>query len=265
MNLRKGCIQVDESVLHNTKGFKVAIVIPVYDHETAIISTLERLLTYACPILLVDDGSHKKCQLVLEGLCEKFPERVSLLRLEQNSGKGGAVKQGLRQLLSETYTHAVQIDADGQHDHSDLPTFLEMSKRYPTDLISGCPVYDESLTKLRYYSRYLTSIWVWINTLSFAIKDGMCGFRVYPLNAIVALLEQENCGDRMDFDIEIMVRWLWRGGTIRAVETKVNYPVDGVSHFNVWRDNMLISWMHTRLFFGMLRRLPLLLCRKING
>lgn len=93
----------------------------------------------------------------------------------------------------------------------------------------------------------------------------MCGFRVYPLSEIVTLIEQEKCGDRMDFDIEIMVRWLWRGGKIKAIATRVNYPEDGVSHFNAFHDNVLISWMHTRLFFGMLLRLPRLLIRKFNG
>jgi len=265
MSRIKGGTRVDESVLINTQAFKAAVLIPVYNHEAAITHTLESLVAYECHILLVDDGSNNECQLVLERLCEQYSDSVSLLRLEQNRGKGGAVKEGLMKLLMDGYSHAVQIDADGQHDDSDLPIFLDMGKKYPSDLISGYPIYDESVPKLRYYSRYLTSIWVWINTLSFDISDSMCGFRIYPLHEVVTILEQEKCGDRMDFDIEIMVRWLWRGGKVRGIATKVSYPTDGVSHFNTLHDNVLISWMHTRLFFGMLRRLPLLLWRKING
>jgi hypothetical protein len=93
----------------------------------------------------------------------------------------------------------------------------------------------------------------------------MCGFRVYPLAAVVAMLEQEFCGDRMDFDTEVMVRWHWRGGRVVGLSTRVNYPLDGVSHFRMLHDNLLLTAMHARLFFGMLLRLPTILGRRIHG
>src|SRR5690606_35841810 len=91
------------------------------------------------------------------------------------------------------------------------------------------------------------------------IRDSMCGFRLYPLAPTVALFEAERIGNRMDFDTAIMVHWVWRGGRVRHIPTRVSYPADGVSHFKLWRDNVLISRMHARLFFGMLWRLPVLL------
>ena len=118
---------------------------------------------------------------------------------------------------------------------------------------------------VRYYFRYLTHVWVWINTLSFELRDTMCGFRVYPLAPITEMLSSEPCGERMDFDIEVMVRWVWRNWQVQNLPTRVHYPLDGISHFQGWRDNLLISWMHTRLFFGMLTRLPLILWRRIHG
>jgi signal transduction histidine kinase len=63
----------------------------------------------------------------------------------------------------------------------------------------------------------------------------------------------------MDFDTEVMVRLYWQGVQSRFLPTRVTYPVDGVSHFDALRDNLRISWMHTRLFFGMLPRIPRLL------
>jgi len=253
-----------EYVLDKHQYFNSAILIPVYNHEEAIAITLEKVLVYGVPVLLVDDGSDEACQQALEKLRIQYAI-VDLLRLEKNGGKGAAVKQGFRHLLAGGYSHALQIDADGQHNIADLPSFFELSQQAPASIICGYPIYDESVPKLRYYSRYLTHIWVWINTLSFEIKDSMCGFRMYPLQQIVTLLNQEYCGDRMDFDSEIMVRWLWRDGKIKGIATKVSYPIDGVSHFNAFHDNVLISWMHTRLFFGMLRRSPILLWRKFNG
>ena len=253
------------SALDKAKGFRPGVVIPVYNHAEAIGITLERVLQCDIDVLLVDDGSDQECNEVLLDLSKKFYERVNLLVLAPNGGKGNAVKAGLKALLADGYSHGVQIDADGQHDISDLPDFIAAARDNPDALITGYPEYDESVPRLRYYSRYLTHVWVWINTLSFEIRDSMCGFRVYPLASVVQLLEQEKCGQRMDFDPEVIVRWLWRGGRVTNRPTRVDYPLDGVLHFDLWNDNVLITLMHTRLFFGMLRRLPKLLWRKMNG
>ena len=67
----------------------------------------------------------------------------------------------------------------------------------------------------------------------------------------------------MDFDTEIMVRLSWKGVRIISVPTRVTYPRDGISHFRMLEDNVYISRMHTRLFFGMLWRLPALLSRRV--
>lgn len=246
------------------QAFRPAVLIPVYDHEEAIGPTLNQVLKHDYPVMLVDDGSGATCRDRLLELSHKNPQRVSLLRLEVNGGKGAAVKAGLKALTTQGFSHAIQLDADGQHDISDLPRFVAASKASPDRLVSGFPQYD-NVPLIRYYSRYLTHVWVWINTLSFEIRDTMCGFRVYPLARISEMLAREPCGDRMEFDPEVMVRWSWRGGRVINLPIRVNYPIDGVSHFNLWKDNLLISWMHTRLFFGMLYRLPVILSRKLNG
>ena len=251
-----------ESASDNT--YRVAILIPVYNHAGSIGPTLEAVLKFQCPVLLVDDGSDQACREVLIQLSEQFSSQVKLLRLPENGGKGAAIKAGLKDLLIDGYSHAIQIDSDGQHDLADLPEFLRISKDNPKALVIGYPIYDATVPKMRYYGRYLTHAWVWINTLSFEIRDTMCGFRVYPVLQAVALVEEGNCGDRMEFDTEIVVRWFWRGGSIKNLPTRVLYPIDGVSHFRLWRDNSLISLMHARLFFGMLLRLPKLLWRKVS-
>ena len=116
----------------------------------------------------------------------------------------------------------------------------------PDAIINGTPVYDASVPKGRLYGRYLTHVWVWINTLSLQIHDAMCGFRVYPLAPVLSLINEETLGLRMDFDPEILVRLHWRGVQIQSVETHVRYPTDGVSHFDVWRDNVRISRVSRR-------------------
>lgn len=265
MNQSGEYIPVDESASGRNGQFRPAVLIPVYDHELAIGPTLDQVLAHDYPVLMVDDGSGDTCRDTLIELRDRYPQLVSLVRLEQNGGKGAAVKTGFNALLEQGFSHAVQIDADGQHDISDLPLFLETAALNPGSLVTGYPVFDEDIPRARFYGRYLTHVWVWINTLSFDIRDTMCGFRVYPLAAVVELLEQEKCGNRMDFDPEVIVRWHWRGGKIMNLPTRVRYPIDGISHFDVWQDNLLISLMHARLFFGMLYRLPGILWRKARG
>ena len=146
-----------------------------------------------------------------------------------------------------------------------LRMYLETAFSNPDSLVAGYPVFDVDIPRIRFYGRYLTHFWVCINTLSFAIRDTMCGFRVYPLVAVVAMLKQEKCGNRMDFDPEVIVRWYWRGGKVINLPTRVRYPTDGISHFDKWKDNLLISLMHARLFLGMLYRLPGMLWRRARG
>ena len=244
-------------------AFAPLVVIPVYDHEHAIGAVVQGVQAAGLPCLLVDDGSSPACAAVLRALSTQ--PGVDLLRLDQNQGKGGAMLAGFAEAARRGYSHVLQIDADGQHDTGDLARFIAAARARPQAVICGIPAYDASVPKARLYGRYATHIWVWINTLSLHLRDTMCGFRVYPLPPVLALVGQETIGQRMDFDTEIMVRLYWRQVPVEHLATRVTYPADGVSHFDVWRDNVRISRMHTRLFFGMLPRAPRLLWRRMRG
>ena len=238
-------------------------VIPVYNHETAVPDVVDALLAAGLPCVLVDDASSPACAAVLEQLARR--ENIFLIRLPVNQGKGGAVMAGLREAARLGFTHALQVDADGQHDLRDVATFMQVSQQNPEALICGYPQYDASVPKGRLYARYLTHVWVWINSLSLQIPDSMCGFRVYPLAPTLALINAVKLGRRMDFDPEILVRLAWRNQPMRWLPTKVHYPRDGLSHFRLFHDNALISGMHTKLFFGMLLRLPGILWRRCKA
>ena len=187
---------------------------------------------------------------------------ITLLTRPENGGKGAAVIDGFKEAIHLGFTHAIQIDADGQHDFNDIPKFLEASRLNPQAMILGNPIFDETVPKSRLYGRKFTKLWIWINTLSCAIADGMCGFRLYPLAAVEQLISKTHIAKRMDFDVDIVVRLYWQGVAVINIPTSVKYPYDGVSHFNLWRDNVMISKTHARLFFGMLIRIPQLLSRQ---
>lgn len=246
----------------NAPAFHPVVVVPVYNHPGAIGTMVDGIRPHGVNCLLVDDGSDAECAAVLDRLVGAFPDEVSLLRLPSNCGKGGAVMAGMREAARLGYTHVLQIDADGQHDPADIPGFLGEARAHPGSIVTGCPLYDASVPKGRLYGRYATHVWIWINTLSFEIRDSMCGFRVYPLAPTLALIDSVRLGERMDFDCEVLVRMHWRGVRVRNRPTKVTYPMDGVSHFDVLRDNLRISRMHASLFFGMLVRLPAILANR---
>jgi glycosyltransferase involved in cell wall biosynthesis len=241
--------------------FAVCVVIPVYDHEHAIGAVVSSIRAHGLPVLLVDDGCSPACAQELQRLSES-PE-VTLLKHEVNRGKGAAVVTGLRAAARLGFTHAIQVDADGQHTLSDARRFVEAAREFPGAVICGRPVFDASIPKARFYGRYLTHGLVWLQTLSFDIIDSMCGFRLYPLAATLALLGRQHVGERMDFDTELLVRLHWREVPMRWLDTKVSYPLDGVSHFRMFLDNVRMTSLHIRLTCGMLIRLPMLLWRKV--
>ncbi len=244
-------------------SFQPALVIPIYNHGATIGETVARLAPFGVPIYIVDDGSDAPTQATLARLAAVQP-LVRLSRLPQNAGKGAAVMAGMRRAFTDGHTHALQIDADGQHDPADVPRFLERGRQRPWAVIAGKPIYDASVPKARLYGRIVTHFWVWVETLSFAIGDSMCGFRLYPLAPTIRLIDRVAIPTRMNFDTEIIVRLAWDGVPVENLSTRVTYPPEGLSHFDMRRDNLRISWMHTRLSIGMVPRLPLLLWRKLR-
>jgi glycosyltransferase involved in cell wall biosynthesis len=243
--------------------FAPCVVIPVYNHEHAIGAVVDGIRAQGVPMVLVDDGSSPACAEVLRQL--SATPGVMLVRHDRNRGKGAAVRTGLHTARERGYTHVVQIDADGQHTVSDVQRFLAEAREHPEAVICGRPIFDASIPRSRYYGRYLTHGLVWLETLSFELIDTMCGFRVYPLVATLALLDRGHVGARMDFDTEVLVRLHWRGVRTRWLTTAVRYPHDGISHYRMFLDNVRMTSLHVRLLVGMLVRLPMLLWRKANA
>jgi len=243
---------------------RVTAVIPVYNHELAVPAVSAALHAHGLPVVLVDDGSRESCRLALEGLARDTGDR--LVRLPVNGGKGAAVIAGLREALAQGYTHALQVDADGQHDLRDVPRFLEAARREPDAVICGRPVFDASIPKVRFLSRYITHALVWLQTLSFTrVRDSMCGFRLYPVSTVLEVVDRDGVGRRMDFDVELLVKLVWRGRTLRWLDTRVSYPADGISHFRMLYDNLRLAGMHVRLVLGMLWRAPGLIWRRLKS
>jgi glycosyltransferase involved in cell wall biosynthesis len=233
---------------------QLCIIVPVYNHGAGAVALAQKLKSYELTTFLIDDGSDAETRDELDSVAVQN-DWITVLRHAENGGKGAAVLTGLHAAWAAGFTHALQIDSDGQHNSNDIPEMIALATAHPDAVITGWPRYDESVPKGRLIARYLTHVWVWVETLSFDIKDSMCGFRVYPLKPVIKLTEHVNLGRRMDFDPEILVRLHWEGLPILSHPTTVIYPAGGTSNFRLWHDNYLITRMHTRLVLGLLWQL----------
>jgi glycosyltransferase involved in cell wall biosynthesis len=243
--------------------FKPCVIIPVYNHHQVIARVVDQVKHHGLPCMLVDDGSDQQCRQVLEAIALDDPG-VTLLRFDDNRGKGVAVCTALAAAHERGFSHALQVDADGQHNLDDIPRFIDSARQCPDAVISGSRIYGY-VPPSRRYGRKLTDGLVWLQTLSTTIKDSMCGYRVYPLAATESLLEHSSIGRRMDFDTDILVRLYWEGVDVVHVDTPVIYQDDIPSHFDLLRDNARITKMHIRLVFGMLVRIPGLVARNSDA
>jgi glycosyltransferase involved in cell wall biosynthesis len=236
---------------------RVCAVIPTFDNPDTIASVVQAVRPLVDEVIVVDDGSAAPGREAVAALAREGVAHAVVRA--HNGGKGAAVKDGLREAAARGFTHALQVDADGQHDLADAPALLAAATQNPAALVLGAPQFDASAPKGRLVGRKITQWWTDLETGGKVIEDPMCGFRVYPLAVANAVHVPAN---RMDFDIEIAVRMAWANVPVVNLPVRVRYPEGGVSHFQMVRDNIRISWMHSRLvmtrvfrrLFGWMRR-----------
>jgi GT2 family glycosyltransferase len=229
------------------------VVIPIFDHGETIGGVLEGLARLDLPCLVVNDGSGRETTETLSRLAAERPW-VHVEHLGVNRGRGVALRHAYRAARARGFSHAVQLDADGQHDPAEVPALLEAAERNPEAVVLGDPRFDATAPRSRLYGRRLSQLIVWAYTGSFTIHDPLCGFRCFPLAATVALLDRHRLGDRMDFDPELVVRLAWEGLPIVNVPVRVRYFPQGRSHFRLVRDNARITATYGRLLLARLAR-----------
>lgn len=242
------------------------VIIPSYNPGKRAIETVREARRFWRPVWVVVDGSTDGTAAALQILAEHDPG-LTVFVLPRNQGKGSAVLRGLQEASAAGFSHVLAMDADGQHSADRIPDFMAASRANPDAMILGLPVFDASAPSLRVRGRKISNWWAHLETLWQGIGDSLFGFRVYPIEPLRNIMEQQRWMRRFDFDAEAAVRLCWRG--IRpiniAVPVKYFRPEEGgVSHFNYVRDNALLTWMHTRLFLEFLLRLPLLVWRRIR-
>ncbi len=219
---------------------KVLVAVPVYNHGATLRRVVEGVLRHHNAVLVVDDGSSEP----VAGLVEELP--VELLQHERNRGKGAALLSAAEWARQRGFSHLLCLDADGQHDPSDLPKFLAEINAHPQALLVGHRDFEQQgIPGSSRFGRQFSNFWLRLQTGS-RLKDSQSGFRVYPLY----LFEKLNFWTRRyNFEVEILVRSAWAGVELRDVDISVYYPPgdERISHFRGFLDNWRLTLLNTHL------------------
>jgi glycosyltransferase involved in cell wall biosynthesis len=243
------------------------VIIPSYNPGPKVYATVLDALGQWSPVWVIVDGSTDDSAHRLLAMAAVEPG-LRVFVLPKNRGKGAAVLHGIREASAQGYTHALTMDSDGQHPADLIPQFMRASQADPKAMVLGLPVFDSSAPRLRVMGRKISNGWANLETLWAGIGDSLFGFRVYPIDALIDVMSRHPWMRRFDFDVEAAVRLCWRGIRPINIPAPVRYfrtDEGGVSHFHYWRDNALLTWMHSRLLCGFVLRLPLLAARRLRA
>jgi hypothetical protein len=253
--------------LHPSPSSRQLVLIPSYNTGPKLVETVQAARAQWNPVWVVVDGSDDGSDRLLADAVAG-DDGVRILVLPRNQGKGAAVLHGLQQARAAGFSQALTMDSDGQHPATLIPAFMKAAADRPEAMILGRPIFDASAPLLRVRGRKVSNWWTDLETLGAGVGDSLYGFRVYPIDELIAVMRGQPWMRRFDFDTEAVVRLAWRGVKPINADAPVKYlsaDEGGVSHFRYGRDNVLLTWMHTRLMLEFLLRLPLLLARRLAG
>jgi glycosyltransferase involved in cell wall biosynthesis len=225
------------------------VLIPSYNTGSRLFDTIAEVRQCGFPVLVVIDGSSDGSAEKLIGQAAGDPA-LFVCVLPCNQGKGAAILHGLKVARSRGFTHALTMDADGQHSTAHIGTMIALSLAHSDCMILGRPLFDASAPRVRIFGHKIANLCTGLLTPPGAIGDSLFGFRVYPISPLLEAFASSAGMRRFDFDSEAAIRLSWQGVRSLNVNTPVRYfrrNEGGVSHFKYLRDNLLLAAMYCRL------------------
>ncbi len=219
---------------------RLCAVIPTYNNAGTILSVLERTYRQIPDLIVVNDGSTDETAARLA----QAPMPVTTIGYARNRGKGYALRVGFRQARAQGFTHALTIDADGQHFPEDIPLLRTAAEQKPSALIVGSrPMLHPHMPQGNRWANRFSNFWFWLQTGQ-TLPDTQTGLRIYPL---LKLRGERWMTARYEAELELLVASAWAGVELCPVTVRVHYPEDRVSHFRPVRDFLRISMLYTLL------------------
>jgi glycosyltransferase involved in cell wall biosynthesis len=207
----EGEIPMDQS-----DSVNILAIIPAYNEAKKIGGVVSSTLTHM-PVLVIDDGSIDKTARIAESSGAK------VLHQEPNQGKGAALRKGFEHAIGTGYQAVITLDADGQHDPKEIPTFIRAYQQNQADLIIG----ERDFSQIPTIRRLANSI----GKLSFSwavgqpIGDNQSGYRLLSRRMMEAVLGSQESG--FEFEVEMIVVCIQKGYTLEWVPIRTIYSGEG--------------------------------------
>lgn len=242
-----------------SKIMKSLVLLPSYNSGQQLAATLLGASAQWEHVWVCVDGSTDGSDTLAEA---NAPAGTRFLRMERNVGKGGAFLASLRIARAEGFSHVLLMDSDGQHPAEMIKRFMEIAASHPEACICGVPKFGPDAPLERVKGRLVGNFFATLETLGTGPEDSLFGFRLYPIEPALRIMESIHAARRFDFDTVLAVRLAWAGVPFINVSTPVAYPArsnGGVTHFRYIRDNLLLVAAHSRLLLELPFRIPALL------
>jgi glycosyltransferase involved in cell wall biosynthesis len=220
---------------------KVCILIPAYNAQETLGSVLREIKSLHLDTLVIDDGSSDETKRVAS------ENGAQLLEHPLNLGKGAALQTGFRYILQKDYQVVVTLDADGQHDPSEIPSLLKIFQRVKPDiLIASRAAEFWKMTFLRRFWNRLGGKAV-ARLCHSDITDSQSGFRLIRTNV---LKEVEFSTSRFETELELVIKACKKGFSVLSVPINTQ-NVDGTasSHFRPVVDTWRVCKLFLRSLF----------------
>jgi glycosyltransferase involved in cell wall biosynthesis len=230
---------------------RVAVVIPCYNTSSAVTDVIRKTLAVTDAVLAIDDGSTDDTPEHLKA------SGVRSLRLEQNSGKGVALRAGIEEVLKGTggvlhgdFDYVVTIDGDGQHNPADIPRLVECAGREQADLVIGVRDVRQMPPKSRFGNR-VSRMLFFLGTGEY-VTDTQSGFRLMSVRLASTLLGPVRWR-RYETEAEILSQTIALGFRIATVEIETIYfDRNRRTHFDPFWDSMRVFTVLGRYLLGSL-------------
>ena len=218
---------------------QICVVIPVYNGGKNFYDVLDSYQQkISLPLLVIDDGSDPAVQI-------NKNSSIHLIRHPKNLGKGKALQTAMQECRKLGFTHMLSFDGDGQHILSEIEKLVDMAKQHPDAIIIGARKFQEDVPGVSQFGRKFSNFWVYYQTQK-KVSDTQSGMRVYPLDKLKGF---HFFTGRYDFEIEVLVRAMWKNIEVIDVDVEVFYPKkeERLSHFHKLKDNARITFLNILL------------------
>lgn len=223
---------------------RVLIIIPAYNEEANILNTVQEITKYTTyDYIVINDGSTDRTLELLRS------HNIRHINLPLNLGIGGAMQTGYKYACRQGYDYAIQLDADGQHNPSEIDLLVKEISQYNHDMVIGSRFLEETAYRGKlsrrigiFYFYYLLKLIAGIK-----VKDPTSGYRIVN-KKVIAWFAKDYPVDYPE--VEVLVKLARKKCSIKEIKAEMNARQGGISSINNLKG---LYYMMKVTFFSLIR------------